>query len=93
MYQWLGVHLALYRDSQKESSAVLEGTHFAHCYTKETNLVDAIQLEPVPGNLVINLVRLASDACDVGILLVDLLAHCSTKVVEVLGHAVECICS
>ena len=84
MYQWRGVHLALYRDSQKDSLAVLEGTHFAHYYTKETNLVDAIQLEPVPRNLVINSVCLACDTGNVLILLIRLGTHGTTELVQAL---------
>jgi hypothetical protein len=54
--------------------------------------VDAIQLKPVASYLIINLVRLASDACDVRVLIINLLAHGAAELMEILGHAVELIC-
>jgi hypothetical protein len=61
-------------------------------FPRVTDLVDAIQLEPVASYLIINLIRLASDACNVRVLIINLLAHSAAELMEVLGHAVKLIC-
>lgn len=50
--------------------------------------MDTIQLEPVPCNLVIDIVRLACNASNVLILLVGLGTHCATQLVQALGCSV-----
>ena len=54
--------------------------------------MNTIQLEPVPGNLVIDRICLASDACNVRVLVINLFAHRATELVEVLGHAMKLVC-
>lgn len=47
--------------------------------------MDTIQLEPVPRNLVIDIIRLACNASNVLILLIGFSTHCATQLVQALG--------
>ena len=62
--------------------------NFLYCFQHAYSLVDTLQLETVPGNLVVDLVRLARDTSNVFILGVDFGADCTAELVEALGHGV-----
>lgn len=59
---------------------------------KDAGLTDTIKLEPVPGDLIVDIVRLARDAGDVLILPVCFFAHSATEVVKALCGDMELIC-
>jgi hypothetical protein len=62
------------------------GAKYAH--PPSFNLANALQLEPVSCNLVIDLICLAGNPFNMLILLVDFLAHSATELVQTLGHGV-----
>jgi hypothetical protein len=53
------------------------------------HLLDPLQSRPVHGNLIIHLVRLASDAINVLVLCIHFLAHSLSEVAETFSGAVE----
>jgi hypothetical protein len=77
--------------ASRSSRILFLGTQCAHPLS--FNLANALQLESVPRNLIIDLIRLARNPFDMLILLVDFLTHSATELIQTLGHDVQLICS
>jgi len=67
------------------SSPTLSNISTINNSTSSSPLTDTIQLVPVPRNLIINGIRLARNSSDMLVLLISLLTHGATEVVQALG--------